>query len=79
MVILAQVDLAEASGLSVVSINRVFQGIRDLGALSEHGSVIEIANWEYLADIAKSDDRYLNMLAALSGWEIDSERDVARA
>jgi CRP-like cAMP-binding protein len=70
---LTPTDLANASGLSVVHINSIFQDLRKLGVVSENGRLIEITNWKGLVDIAKFDARYLNMPVVLSGWDISTE------
>ena len=70
---LTQIDLADAAGLSVVHINRVFQDLRKLGVISASGPTIEVVNWERLAEIANFDSRYLTMPATLSKWEVRTE------
>jgi hypothetical protein len=70
---LNQIDLADAAGLSVVHINRVFQDLRKLGVISASGRTIEVVNWERLAEIANFDSRYLTLPAALSSWDIIAE------
>jgi CRP-like cAMP-binding protein len=70
---LTQIDLADAAGLSVVHINRVFQELRELGVISASSRTIEVVNWEHLAEMAKFDHRYLTMPAALSDWDIRTE------
>jgi CRP-like cAMP-binding protein len=70
---LTQIDLADAAGLSVVHINRVFQDLRKLGALSANSRTIEVMNRERLVEIANFDSRYLTMPAGLSNWEIRAE------
>ena len=67
---LTQIDLADAAGLSVVHMNRVLQDLRKLGTISANSRTIEVVNWQRLAEIAKFDNRYLTMPAALSNWEI---------
>jgi CRP-like cAMP-binding protein len=69
---LTQIDVADAVGISVVHVNRVFQELRKLGVLSEKSRAIEVVNRVLLADKAKFDDRYLHMSVALSGWTIDT-------
>ena len=67
---LTQIDLADAAGLSVVHVNRVFQELRKLGVVSKNKRAIEVENWERLVDIANFDGQYLAMPAALADWEI---------
>ena len=70
---LSQIDLADATELSVVHTNRVFQELLKLGVLSENAGAIEITNRKRLVDIAKFDARYLNLPAVLSGWDVHIE------
>ena len=70
---LTEIDLADAAGLSVAHINRVFQDLRELGVISASDRTIEVVNWEHLAEMAKFDHRYLTMPAALSDWDIRTE------
>jgi CRP-like cAMP-binding protein len=70
---LSQIDLADAAGLSVVHMNRVLQDLRKLGVISRSGRTIEVVDWERLVEIAKFDNRYLSMPAALSGWDVRVE------
>jgi CRP-like cAMP-binding protein len=70
---LTQIDLADAAGLSVVHMNRVFQDLRKLGVISASSRAIEVVNWERLAKVANFDGRYLTMPLALSDWEIRPE------
>lgn len=73
---LTQIDLADAAGLSVVHINRIFQDLRKLGALSENGRAIEVVNRKRLVDIARYDRRYLDMPKRLSQWQVYIEGTV---
>jgi CRP-like cAMP-binding protein len=67
---LNQIDLADAAGLSVVHINRIFQELRKLGVLSDKGRTIEVLDKERLMSIAEFDGRYLHMGDALRHWEV---------
>src|SRR5215510_4980000 len=73
---LTQIDLADAAGLSVVHINRVFQDLRKLGALSENGRAIEVMNRKRLVDIGRFDRRYLDVPKLLSQWQVHIEGAV---
>ena len=68
---LSQIDLADATGLSVVHLNRTTQGLRALGVLSQETRAIEVMDRERLLQLANFDDRYLNMAAALSHWKVE--------
>lgn len=70
---LTQIDLADVAGLSVVHVNRVFQDLRKLGAISATSRTIEVVNWERLVDIANFDVRYLTVSATLSDWDVRAE------
>jgi CRP-like cAMP-binding protein len=72
---LTQMDLADAAGLSIVHINRTFQELRELGALSKTRRTIEVVNREPLVRLAKFDGHYLNMPQLLSRWQVKIERD----
>jgi hypothetical protein len=71
---LSQIDLADATGLSVVHVNRTVQGLRTLGILSPDSHAIEISDRERLIKLAGFDGRYLNMPQILSHWQISLER-----
>ena len=73
---LTQIDLADAAGLSVVHINRIFQDLRRLGVLSEKGRAIEVVSRKRLVDIAGFDRRYLDMPKLLSQWQVHIEETV---
>lgn len=64
---LTQVDLADASGLSVVHMNRTIQDLRELGVLSKNNHAIEVVDRDRLIDVAKFDGRYLKP-EVLSQW-----------
>src|SRR5262245_20510472 len=76
---LAQMDLADAAGLSIVHVNRTVQELRRLGILSAKGSAIEIVNRAGLVALANFDGQYLNLPQVLSHWQIIIERDYSRA
>jgi CRP-like cAMP-binding protein len=66
---LTQTDLADAAGLSVVHINRVFQELRQLGVLANQ-RLIEIANCARLQELGAFDAGYLNASQSLSQWDL---------
>jgi CRP-like cAMP-binding protein len=70
---LTQVDLADAMGLSIVHINRVFQELRRLNILKE-GRAIKVVDREQLVRLAEFDGNYLNMPELLSSWQVKIER-----
>ncbi len=69
---LTQIDVADAAGLSVVHINRVFQELRQLGVLSKQ-RLIEVVNKDRLHELAAFDPGYLDPGEALSQWDLHIE------
>lgn len=61
---LTQQDLSDATGLSVVHLNRVLQGLRRSGLLRLGRGKLEIANWPRLAAIAELTPDYVELLEA---------------
>jgi CRP-like cAMP-binding protein len=57
----SQVQLGEALGMSVVTINRTLQSLRRTGAVEFRGGVLNVRNWKRLADIGEFDSRYLHL------------------
>ncbi|WP_428658916.1 Crp/Fnr family transcriptional regulator [Reyranella sp.] len=66
---LTQIDVADATGLSVVHINRLFQELRQLGVLSKQRT-IKVVNKERLQELAAFDPGYLDPGEALSYWDL---------
>jgi len=66
---LTQIDVADAAGLSVVHVNRVFQELRELGVLAQQ-RLIEVVNRKRLHELAAFDAGYLNPGAASSRWDL---------
>jgi CRP-like cAMP-binding protein len=71
---LTQVDLADAAGLSIVHVNRVFQELRRLNILSKEGRTVKVVDREQLVCLAGFDGNYLNMPQLLSRWQVKMER-----
>jgi len=69
---LTQIDIADAAGLSVVHINRVFQELRQLGVLSKQ-RLIEVVDRERLQELAAFDAGYLDPSESLSHWDLRIE------
>jgi CRP-like cAMP-binding protein len=59
--LMTQVDLADAAGLSVVHVNRTVQELRELGILCKDSRAIKIVARDRLMAIAKFDGSYLNV------------------
>jgi CRP-like cAMP-binding protein len=66
---LTQIDVADAAGLSVVHINRVFQELRQRGVLSKQ-RLIEVVDQKHLQELAAFDATYLDSGVALSRWDL---------
>jgi CRP-like cAMP-binding protein len=73
---ISQVELADATGLSIVHVNRTVQILRGLNVLSK-ASHLEVTDRKRLAQIAKFDGRYLNMPMLLSTWAVKVEDSPA--
>ena len=71
---LNQIDIADASGLSVVHVNRTFKELQRLGLLVKEGRTMEVADRERLALLGAFDGNYLNMPQLLSRWQINMDR-----
>jgi CRP-like cAMP-binding protein len=67
---LTQIDIADATALSPVHMNRTVQELRKLGALSRNTRAIKVASRERLVEIGRFDGRYLNMPKLLANWKI---------
>jgi CRP-like cAMP-binding protein len=66
---ISQIDVADATGLSVVHVNRTIQYLRGQNILSPASS-IEVLDRKQLAQIASFDGRYLDMPRRLSEWDV---------
>ena len=58
---IAQADLADMLGLSVVHTNRTVQELRARNAISWRNGVMRILDWNTLASLAEFDPLYLNL------------------
>jgi CRP-like cAMP-binding protein len=65
---MTQVDLADATGLSAVHMNRSFRELKKLGAVSSQSRPIVVSQRKRLMDIAKFDGRYLHMPKIDAKW-----------
>jgi CRP-like cAMP-binding protein len=61
---LTQQDLSDATGLSVVHLNRVLQGLRRSGLLRLGRGMLEIVDWRRLAAVAELAPDYVELLEA---------------
>jgi CRP-like cAMP-binding protein len=67
---ISQIEVADATGLSVVHTNRVFQDLRKLGVLSKKRQTVGVVNKERLQELAEFDARYLDADEYLSRWSV---------
>jgi len=56
---LTQAQLADASGLTQVHVNRTLKDLRDRGFVTVRGGTVMIGNWDALVDVAEFTDDYL--------------------
>ena len=76
---LAQMDLADAAGLSIVHVSRTFRELRRLNVLAKEGRTIRVVDRERLAKVAGFDGNYLNMPQLLSHWQVKIESTLTPA
>jgi CRP-like cAMP-binding protein len=69
---ISHIDVADATGLSVMHVNRTIQTLRGRNVLSTASS-IEVRDRKQLAQIAKFDGGYLNIPRLLSNWTVRVE------
>jgi hypothetical protein len=66
---ISQIDVADATGLSVVHVNRTIQALRQSNSLSK-AKHLEVVDRDQLARIAKFDGQYLNIAHRLQKWAV---------
>ena len=69
----SQIDVADATGLSVVHVNRTIQTLRGLNVLSKARHPLEVVNRKELEKIARFEDHYLRMPNLVSKWAVQIE------
>ena len=69
----SQIDVADATGLSPVHVNRTIQTLRGLNVLSRTSHAIEVVDRKQLEKIAGFDGRYLNVPKLVSKWAVQVE------
>ena len=69
----SQIDVADATGLSVVHVNRTIQTLRTLNVLSKARHALEVVNRKELEKIAGFVDHYLGMPNFVSKWAVQIE------
>src|SRR5215475_1367517 len=67
---ISQIEVADATGLSTVHTNRVFQDLRKLGVLAMKRQTVEVVNKQRLQELAEFDARYLSADEHLSRWSV---------
>lgn len=70
---LSQMDLADASGLSIVHISRTFKELLRLGIVAKGGRVMKVVDRERLMTLAAFDGAYLNAPQLLPNWSVKIE------
>lgn len=68
---LSQIDLADATGLSIVHVNRTFKELRQLKLVCKEGRRMKVVDRKGLASLAAFDGGYLNLPQRLSHWQVD--------
>lgn len=58
---LTQGDLADATGLTSVHVNRMLKKLRDEGLLTFRGGAVTIGDWDRLVRVAEFDPTYLHL------------------
>jgi CRP-like cAMP-binding protein len=58
---LTQADLADATGLTSVHVNRMLKKLRDENLLTFRGGIVTIGDWEQLQRVAEFDPTYLHL------------------
>jgi len=69
----SQIDVADATGLSVVHVNRTIQALRALNMLSKARHTIEVVDRKELEKVARFKDHYLRMPNLVSKWAVQIE------
>ena len=69
----SQIDVADATGLSVVHVNRTIQTLRALNMLSKARHTIEVVDRKELKKVARFEDHYLRMPNLVSKWAVQIE------
>jgi CRP-like cAMP-binding protein len=58
---ITQTDLADASGLSLVHVNKTLQLLKEKGLIGRNPNLLEILNWEGLRAVGGFDPTYLHL------------------
>jgi CRP-like cAMP-binding protein len=59
---LTQSEIADATGLSVVHVNRTLKELRERGLIAQAGATYTILDWKNLCDVADFEPGYLHLL-----------------
>ncbi len=60
---LTQEQIADATGLTAVHVNRTLQALRDAGVIERSGRELRIADWQKMRQVADFDAAYLHQAA----------------
>lgn len=71
---LSQIDVADATAVPTVDVNRTIQTLRSLNVLSSATHAIEVVDRKQLFDIAGFDSHYLDMSDFISKWAMQIEK-----
>ena len=58
---MTQLDLADATGLTPVHVNRMLRGLRERGLLTFRGGRVQIHDWAGVQEVAEFDPAYLHI------------------
>ena len=70
---ISQMDLADATGLSIVHISRTFKELLRLGIVAKAGRVMKVVDRECLTSLAAFDGAYLDAPQLLPHWSVKIE------
>lgn len=72
----SQIEIADATGLTPVHVNRVFKELLKRGLLAKTGRAMKVADRARLAELAGFDGNYLNLSGLSSAWRVAVESAV---
>ena len=68
---LTQTELADATGLTPVHVNRMLRELRELGCLTFRNGRVTYGDMARLIDLAEYDPAYLDAMASCIGWTVE--------
>jgi CRP-like cAMP-binding protein len=72
---ITQADLSDATGLSVVHVNRTLQQLRAQGLIELKGNVLVVHDWERLKEAGEFDPEYMHLVPDSPSEELRPPRD----